>query len=129
MDPDTAPTSTSAYFAMWQNGELSAPEALRILADDLRSLEDAMSVLMLQRNTLYRQVVTVLEAIGGTADIPGIGQVTVTTSHANYDSIALDMVIASLVTTHPDIASQLAACRKGTPERTIARVTTTQFTI
>jgi hypothetical protein len=114
-------TSTDGILALWREGLLTTDDALRVLADDLRMLDDGIAVLADQRAQLDRQLVALLTASNGRANIPGFGELAIVLEPALFDTQAIEALIISLAATHPTIASELAACRTASLPRLVVR--------
>jgi hypothetical protein len=104
------------FFALWQHGEISAHEALRVLCADLRLLDETLSAIAAEHDALRAQIGQIVGQLGGTTSLPGIGrlELPVATVMVSYERRQLDALIIALTTEQPGIAAQLAACRKET---------------
>ncbi len=60
--------SSAAYFAMWQQGHISSPEALSTMCADLQLLDETLTLLTSQRNALRVHIdIIVAQSEGTTA--------------------------------------------------------------
>ena len=118
-------TSSDTLFGMWQRGELTDVEALRVLYDDLRLLDTAHRAITDQRNALRDQIVQIVAHAGGIVQLTGIARLAVVhhAPHATYDHAALDDLRVTLLASHLDLAARLTACRSLSPGSTELRIT------
>jgi hypothetical protein len=68
-----ATLSSTAYFAMWQAGELPLEEALGTMLDDSELLSDTICELHHQHALLLTQIRQMIEHAGGSVMLPGRG--------------------------------------------------------
>jgi len=103
---------TRAAFADWQAGAISGRQALHALLTDLGEVEDEIARLDAQRAALRDQIAQIVACEGDMVIGDRRALITAPTVVASYDRQALDDLVARLAATHPDVAQQIAACRR-----------------
>ncbi len=104
----------SDIYDQWQEGDITADEALNQLCQQLVSLEDRLEPLEATRLAIRNQLSVVVEQLGGKAELAGFGTLHITQASltANYDTRQLDALITRLSTDYPAIAQAIADCRR-----------------
>lgn len=102
---------TDAY-QDYLDGHLTAQQALRALLSDLGEIEDQLNTLNKQRDGMRDAISSIIaregnQEIGDTRLLITNASVTI-----SYDRKALDDLALRLTATHPEIAAELARCRK-----------------
>jgi len=103
---------TRAAFADWQAGAISGRQALHALLADLGEIEDEIARLDAQRAALRDQIAQIVAHEGDMVIGDRRALITAPTVVASYDRQALDDLVTRLAATHPDVAQQIAACRR-----------------
>lgn len=105
-----------SVFYRWQEGELTAQEALRLLLDDYEECEQRTRVHESLRNTLRGQIEQVMQRVGSKATVGNHEIVMVEASYTKtYDKKALDKLVVELAARgYGDIAGEIANCAKET---------------
>jgi hypothetical protein len=98
---------------------------LASLLDELRTVEDAITLLTAQRTPLREQISQCVAQQGGRVLLPGYGRLEITAPGVtiSYDRHQVEALIIALTTTDPTIAARLAACRKESPRNGGLRIT------
>lgn len=105
-------TQQSPYWA-WQEGDLTAMEALRALCMTLGEVESELEPFEAERGTLRSQISEIVAAVPGEkAEIKGFGVVRLTQASVTkgFDKEKIQALINELVEDYPDIAARLVAC-------------------
>jgi len=103
---------TRAAFADWESGARHARQALHALLADLGEIEDEIARLEAERAALRDQIAQIVAREGEMTVGDRRALITAPTVVASYDRQARDDLVARLAATHPDVAQQIAACRR-----------------
>jgi len=103
---------TRAAFADWQAGAISGRQALHALLTDLGEVENEIARLEDERAALRDQIAQIVAHEGDMVIGDRRALITAPTFVASYDRQALDDLVTRLAATHPDVAQQIAACRR-----------------
>jgi predicted exporter len=103
---------TRAAFADWESGAISGRQALHALLTDLGEVEDEIARLDAERAALRDQIAQIVAREGEMTVGDRRALITAPTVVTSYDRAALDDLVARLAATHPDVAQQIAACRR-----------------
>jgi hypothetical protein len=99
----------------WQNGEIEDKEAIKELTRQLAVVEDSLEPLEATRKVIRDYLSVVVEQQPGSKiTLKGFGNLSIrnaVTTHS-YDTKSLDNLIAKLVIDYPEVAQQIAICRK-----------------
>jgi hypothetical protein len=98
---------------------------LQSLLDELRTIEDAISLLSAQRTSLRDQISQHVAQLGGRVMLSGYGRLEITPPcvTVSYDRRQIETLIIELTTTDPTMAARLAGCRKEAPRSGGLRIT------
>ena len=99
-------------YAAWQDGDVTAMEAIRSLCSDYEEIEQSYKDFEGLRNQTRDQLSQVVERLDGRVDVKGFGVLTITPPSITegYDKTKIRDLIMDLVADYPDIAARLAAC-------------------
>lgn len=107
--------SIQAIWDEWQNGDIEDKEAIKELASQLSAVEDSLEPLEATRKVIRDYLSIVVERQPGSKfNLRGFGNLSIrdaTITHS-YDTKVLDNLITKLVLDYPEVAQQIAACRK-----------------
>jgi hypothetical protein len=98
---------------------------LQSLLEEVRTVEDALALLDVQRTRLREEIRQRVERLGGRVLLPGEGRLEIIAPSVavSYDRRQVEALIIELTTTHAAIAARLAACRKESPRNGGLRIT------
>lgn len=112
-------------YEQWQEGELNDLEALKMLCQQLDSLQDRLEPLQEQEKVIRARISEVVEHQGGRAELQGFGSLMITNASlaTSYNRKALDDLLDTLQKTNPEIGQALANCRQETARSGSLRIT------
>lgn len=103
-------------YVAWQDGDVTAMEALRSLCGDYEELDQTYRQFEQMREQTREQISNVLVKLDGKAEIKGFGKLTLMEPSIvkGFDKAKIQTLINELVADYPDIAARLAACETKT---------------
>lgn len=98
----------------WEAGDLTDREAALSLWSNLREVESDLKPLEERRGFARAALSRVIDHLGGKLEIAGLGLAEITSPviTRSYDTKAIDALVIELLAEYPEIAQQLAACRR-----------------
>jgi hypothetical protein len=113
-------------YQLWEEGELTADDALDKLVASLDAVKDRLEPAQAEEKILRDQISMVLEHVTGGKKAQVRGYELIITEPGvtvSYDSKALDKLVIRLMEDYPAIAADIRACRKESSRAGSLRVT------
>lgn len=100
-------------YAAWQDGDVSAMEALRSLCADYEEADACYKDFDKIREGIREQIGNVVLKLDNDVTLPGFGRLLITEPSitVGYDKAQIRALLDELTGTHPEIAERLAACQ------------------
>lgn len=100
-------------YAAWQDGDVSAMEALRSLCADYEEADGCYKDFERIREGIREQIGNVLAHLDNDATVPGFGRLLITEPSitVGYDKAQIRALMDELAESHPELAERLSACQ------------------
>ena len=106
----------SSIYQDYLDGYASPEQAMAALLNDLGEVEDEIKPLETQKSAIRDAIAMIVAREGAMTVGDRRAAITAPSAVISYDRAAVDDLALRLAATHPDIATELAQCRK-TSER------------